>query len=214
MYRLVGDRWSHTVTIYVGSVFRRQASFAWPERGEDGMAGCGSPAVERGIRLSRPRSWDHFPVGGEDQSGCVFCAIVAGEAEASVAFADDRVVAFMDLGAVTPGHVLVVPRLHAAGLEDLDEETSMHVWRTGHRIGRALRRSGLRCEGVNVFLADGEAAFQEVFHFHLHVFPRFAGDGFRIGADWATRARHLLDEEARHVRQGLSALGFTGAGWE
>jgi len=153
-------------------------------------------------------------VGGEDQGGCVFCAIVAGEAEASVAFADDRVVAFMDLGAVTPGHVLVVPRLHAAGLEDLDEETSMHVWRIGHRIGRALRRSGLRCEGVNVFLADGEAAFQEVFHFHLHVFPRFAGDGFRIGADWATRARHLLDEEARHVRHGLSALGFTGAGRE
>jgi histidine triad (HIT) family protein len=155
-----------------------------------------------------------FPVGGEDQSGCVFCAIVAGEAEASVAFADDRVVAFMDLGAVTPGHVLIVPRLHAAGLEDLDEETSMHVWRIGHRIGRALRRSGLRCEGVNVFLADGEAAFQEIFHFHLHVFPRFAGDGFRISADWATRARHLLDEEARHIRQGLSALGFTGAGWE
>ena len=54
--------------------------------------------------------------------------------------------AFMDLEAVTPGHVLVVPRLHAAGLEDLDEETSMHVWRIGHRIGRALRRSGLRCE--------------------------------------------------------------------
>jgi diadenosine tetraphosphate (Ap4A) HIT family hydrolase len=67
---------------------------------------------------------------------------------------------------------------------------------------------------VNVFLADGEAAFQEIFHFHLHVFPRFAGDGFRIDAAWGTRARHLLDEEARHVRQGLSALGFTGAGWE
>ena len=99
-----------------------------------------------------------------------------------MAFADDRVVAFMDLGAVTPGHVLVVPRLHAAGLEDLDEETSVHVWRIGHRIGRALRQSGLRCEGVNVFLADGKAALQEIFHFHLHVFPRFAGDGFRIGA--------------------------------
>jgi hypothetical protein len=83
---------------------------------------------------------------------------------------------------------------------------------TGHRIGRALRRSGLRCEGVNVFLADGEAAFQEIFHFHLHVFPRFAGDSFRIDADWATRARHLLDEEAQHVRRGLSALGFSGLG--
>jgi histidine triad (HIT) family protein len=136
---------------------------------------------------------------------CVFCAIVAGEAEASIVHEDDQVVAFMDLGAVTPGHVLVVPRLHAVGLEDLDEDTGAHVWRVGHRIGRALRRSGLRCEGVNIFLADGEAAFQEIFHFHLHVFPRFQGDSFRIDADWATRARPLLDEEARLVRQALDA---------
>ncbi|GHH42885.1 HIT family protein [Lentzea cavernae] len=142
----------------------------------------------------------------DQQDDCVFCAIVAGDAEASVVHADDRVVAFMDLGAVTPGHVLVVPRLHAVGLEDLDEDTSTHVWRTGHRLGRALRRSGLRCEGVNVFLADGEAAFQEVFHFHLHVFPRFRGDTFRIDADWATRDRSLLDADAGLVRRGLAAL--------
>jgi histidine triad (HIT) family protein len=140
------------------------------------------------------------------QQGCVFCAIIAGTAEASVAYADDRVVAFMTLGAVTPGHVLVVPRVHAIGLEDLDEDTSTHVWRIGHRIGRALRRSGLHCEGVNVFLADGEAAFQEIFHFHLHVFPRFPGDSFRISADWATPARHLLNAEAQSVRRGLEAL--------
>jgi histidine triad (HIT) family protein len=145
-------------------------------------------------------------VNDQGRKRCFFCDIVAGEAEASVAYADDRAIAFMDLGAVTPGHVLVVPRLHAAGLEDLDEDTSTHVWRIGHRIARALRRSGLRCEGVNVFLADGEAAFQEIFHLHLHVFPRFRGDSFRIDADWATRARHLLDEEARCVRGGLVAL--------
>lgn len=122
-------------------------------------------------------------------------------------FSDERVVAFMTLGPVAPGHVLIVPRMHAAGLEDLDERTSAHVWRVGHRVGRALRRSGLRCEGVNVFLADGEAAFQEIFHFHLHVFPRFRGDGFRIDADWGKRARHLLDTDARLVQQGLAALG-------
>lgn len=118
--------------------------------------------------------------------------------------ADDTAVAFMDLNPVNPGHVLVVPRAHAQGLADLDEDTSAHIWRVGHRVGRALRRSDLRCEGVNVFLADGEAAFQEVFHFHLHVFPRFRGDGFRIGADWAERPRELLDEEAYAVRQALS----------
>ncbi|MBM7864215.1 diadenosine tetraphosphate (Ap4A) HIT family hydrolase [Lentzea nigeriaca] len=145
-------------------------------------------------------------MGVHVQEDSVFCAIVAGEAEASVVFEDDVVVAFMDLGAVTPGHVLVVPRVHAVGLEDLDEDTGAHVWRMGHRIGRALRRSGLRCEGVNVFLADGEAAFQEIFHFHLHVFPRFQGDSFRIDADWATRARHLLDSEAGRVRMGLAEI--------
>lgn len=133
----------------------------------------------------------------------MFCAIVAGEVEASVVCADDTAVAFMDLNPVTPGHVLVVPRVHAVGLEELDEDTSAHVWRIGHRVGRALRRSGLPCEGVNLFLADGEAAFQEIFHFHLHVFPRFQGDSFRIAADWATRDRHLLDDEARAVRRGL-----------
>ncbi len=142
-----------------------------------------------------------------EEPGCVFCAILRGEAEASIPYADDRVMVIMTIGAVTPGHLLVIPRVHAAGLEDLDEETSTHVWRIGHRMGRALRRSGLRCEGVNVFLADGKAAFQEVFHFHLHVFPRFAGDGFRIEADWGARERSLLDREAEAVRSGLAALG-------
>ncbi|MCT9934743.1 HIT family protein [Planotetraspora sp. A-T 1434] len=145
-------------------------------------------------------------------SGCIFCAIVCGEAEASVPYADDRVVVVMDIGAVTPGHLLVIPRMHAVGLEDLDEETSAHVWTIGHRMGRALRRSGLRCEGVNIFLADGEAAFQEVSHFHLHVFPRFEGDAFRIEANWGTRARSLLDREAGAVQAGLAALGFPEAG--
>ncbi|MBX6386687.1 MAG: HIT family protein [Microbispora sp.] len=149
-------------------------------------------------------------MGERESRGCVFCAIVRGEAEASIPYADDRVVVIMDIGAVTPGHLLVIPRVHAAGLEDLDEDTSAHVWRIGHRMGRALRRSGLRCEGVNVFLADGEAAFQEVFHFHLHVFPRFEGDGFRIEADWGTRDRSLLDREAEAVRSGLAALGYAG----
>lgn len=147
-------------------------------------------------------------MGDSDGSDCVFCAIVRGEAEASVPYADDRVMVIMDIGAVTPGHILVIPRVHAVGLEDLDEETSAHVWTIGHRMGRALRRSGLRCEGVNVFLADGKAAFQTVFHFHLHVFPRFEGDSFRIAANQDIRARSLLDQESKAVRSGLAALGF------
>ncbi|MFB6979016.1 HIT family protein [Streptomyces scopuliridis] len=138
--------------------------------------------------------------------GCVFCAIVRGQAAASIVFEDEWVIAFMDLQPVTPGHLLVIPKSHAEGLEDLQEDVGMRVWAVAHRLGRALRLSGLRCEGVTLFLADGEAAFQEVFHVHLHVFPRFKGDPFRIEADWRVRERRLLDETATAVRRGIAAL--------
>ncbi|MFI6693373.1 HIT family protein [Streptomyces sp. NPDC050433] len=137
---------------------------------------------------------------------CVFCAIARGRADASVVHEDDWVIAFMDLRPVNPGHLLVVPKPHAEGLVDLPDDLGVRVWKVGHRLGRALRMSGLRCEGVNLFLADGEAAFQEVFHVHLHVFPRFGGDPFRIDADWRVHERAVLDEAAAAVRGGLAAL--------
>src|SRR4051794_29612742 len=137
---------------------------------------------------------------------CVFCDIMAGRAEASVPYEDDAVVVVMDVNPVAPGDALVIPRVHAGGLEDLDEETGTHMWRTGHRLARALRRSGLRCEGVNVFLADGEAAFQQVFHVHLHVFPRHSGDGFKLEVDAIGRERRLLDQDATALRDALNAL--------
>ncbi|WP_181801683.1 HIT family protein [Streptomyces shenzhenensis] len=137
---------------------------------------------------------------------CVFCSIVQGQVEASTVYADDTVVAFMDHQPVTPGHLLVIPRAHAAGLEDLEPALGVVMWAAAHRLARALRRSDLRCEGVNLFLADGEAAFQEVFHVHLHVFPRYAGDDFRIEADWRVRERSELEASAAAVRAGLVAL--------
>jgi histidine triad (HIT) family protein len=139
---------------------------------------------------------------------CVFCDIVAGRAEASVVHEDEHVVAFMDIEPVTDGHVLIVPRVHAASLEDLDENLGAPMFLAGHRLARALRRSGLPCDGVNLFLADGETAFQEVFHVHLHVVPRTAGDGFTIDARWRRRDRVELDASAHRVRRGIAALGL------
>ncbi|MGH3482911.1 MAG: HIT family protein [Nocardioidaceae bacterium] len=137
---------------------------------------------------------------------CIFCAIIDGEAESSLAYADDKVIAIMDLRPVRPGHTLVIPRTHAVGLEDLDEAMSSHAWRIGHRVGRALRRTGLRCEGVNLFVADGAPAGQEVFHFHLHVIPRYPGDGFRIDADWGSPDRDALERDADAIRSALVGL--------
>ncbi|WP_292853240.1 HIT family protein [Microbacterium sp.] len=89
---------------------------------------------------------------------CIFCAIAAEQADASVVYEDDTAVAFMDLFPVTPGHLLVVPRAHAIDLEDIDPATSAHVWSVGHGLARALRRTGIRCEGINMLVCDGEAA--------------------------------------------------------
>lgn len=120
--------------------------------------------------------------------------------------ADEHVVAFVDVEPVTQGHLLVVPRTHAGGLEALNEELGARVFQVAHRLARALYRSGLPCEGVNMFLADGRAAFQEVFHVHLHVLPRTPADGFRIDANWRRRDREELDATAKQIRLGIGAL--------
>lgn len=178
----------HTVLLVIGRDGIRSRS------GESSDVVVGTRYLEREGRL----------MAGD---GCVFCAIVHGQADASIVHEDESVVAFMDLRPVNPGHLLVVPRTHAVGLEDLQENVGVQVWKVAHRLGRALRRSGLRCEGVNLLLADGEAAFQEVFHVHLLVIPRFAGDPFRIDSDWHVHQREQLDETSAAVRNGLAALG-------
>ena len=132
---------------------------------------------------------------------CVFCGIVEGKVPSSVVYRDDTVMAFMDINPVNTGHVLVVPMKHFAELADMDEETGQRLFRVTMRVQKAVRASGVRCEGINLFLADGEAAFQEVFHVHMHVFPRFKGDDFKIDADWSTHPpRAELDEIATKIR--------------
>jgi len=112
----------------------------------------------------------------------------------------------MDIRPVNPGHVLVIPRTHASCPSELTEDIGASMFKVGMRIAEALKRSGLLCEGVNFYLADGEAAGQEVDHVHLHVFPRFAGDGFglRFGPDYGkASSRSSLDEAARKIKDAM-----------
>jgi histidine triad (HIT) family protein len=137
---------------------------------------------------------------------CVFCDIIEGLAPASVVYADGRVMAFMDIQPVNAGHLLVVPRVHAACLADLDDDAGGHLFQVGTRLAGAVQRSGVRCEGVNLFLADGEAAGQEVFHVHLHVIPRFPRDGFgfRFAPGYfRLPGRDALDRTASAIRHAL-----------
>ena len=111
----------------------------------------------------------------------------------------------MDINPIAPGHTLVVPIEHTVGLLDLGAETARHMVTVARRVARAISESELRSEGFNLFMADGEAAGQDVFHSHLHVIPRFSGDGFIVSAEVFDRSRPRadLDRDAESIRRRL-----------
>ncbi|MCX7671705.1 MAG: HIT family protein [Anaerolineae bacterium] len=137
---------------------------------------------------------------------CIFCEILAGRAEGSFVYRDAICAAFMDIHQPNAGKVLVVPNQHVASLAELLPAVGGHLFQVAQRIAAALRRSALPCEGINLFLADGRAAGQEVFHVHLHVLPRVAGDGIalRFGAGHARfPSRPELDRLAAEIHAHL-----------
>ncbi len=110
--------------------------------------------------------------------GCIFCAIVAGEAPAEILYEDSLTMAFLDIAPLARGHVLVIPRRHVADLWDLPPELAGPVMETTVRMADAVT-TAFRPEGINLFHSTGAAAGQSVFHVHLHVVPRWTGDRFR-----------------------------------
>jgi histidine triad (HIT) family protein len=136
----------------------------------------------------------------------IFEDILAGRAPGSFIYRDERVAAFMDIQPINAGHVLVAPIRSVQSLHELDDATAAHLFVIGRRIAVAIRQSGLCCDGINLFLADGAAAGQEVPHLHLHVFPRCKGDGFRLQFGPASQkrpTRATLDETARQIGHAM-----------
>ena len=139
-------------------------------------------------------------------SSCEFCEIVAGRSPASIVYRDDHCIAFMDLRPVTAGHLLVAPIEHATHLADLDPGDGKALFAVAQRLAAAIRHSDLKPRGINLHLADGETAGQEIFHIHLHVIPRYRGDGFglQLPAGYGPHAdRERLDRDAAAITQAL-----------
>ncbi|HSP09340.1 MAG TPA: HIT domain-containing protein [Candidatus Dormibacteraeota bacterium] len=110
---------------------------------------------------------------------CAFCQILRGDSPATFTYEDDTVVAFMDIQPITHGHMLVVPRAHAALMSEVEDSVAMRTFRVARKLAGAARAS-LGATGANLFVADGEVAFQDVPHFHVHVIPRYPNDGFGL----------------------------------
>jgi histidine triad (HIT) family protein len=110
---------------------------------------------------------------------CIFCKIVAGELPASIVDEDERTIAFMDIAPANRGHALVIPRVHATDLTEIGAEDLQATVLAAQRLAiRAKERLG--ADGVNLLNSCGEAAWQTVFHFHVHVIPRYEGDPLRL----------------------------------
>jgi histidine triad (HIT) family protein len=112
-------------------------------------------------------------------SDCLFCRIAAGEIPATRVREDERTIAFMDINPATRGHLLVIPRTHAADLLEIDAEDLAACAVAAQELA-ARAKDALGADGVNLLNSCGRGAWQTVFHFHLHVIPRYAGDPLRL----------------------------------
>jgi histidine triad (HIT) family protein len=133
-------------------------------------------------------------------SDCVFCKIVAGQIPSTRVYEDEHTLAFMDLGQVNPGHVLVAVKKHAANLFELDEVQAAAVARASTRIARAIK-AAFDPEGLSVYQANGKAAGQTVFHYHVHLLPRHQADGMELVWPVKNPPREKLEGYAEKIRK-------------
>jgi histidine triad (HIT) family protein len=134
---------------------------------------------------------------------CVFCKIVAKQIPSTIVHEDQHALAFMDIGQVNPGHVLVAAKAHADSIYALDDTQAAAVFRAAARVARAIR-GAFSPEGLSVYQANGRAAGQTVFHFHLHLVPRHADDGMSLTWPVKNPPREKLEEYAAQIRQKLA----------
>jgi histidine triad (HIT) family protein len=130
--------------------------------------------------------------------GCIFCAIIEGRAPAEVVFEDEETLAFMDINPANPGHTLVIPKRHVRNIYDLDEQTAAAVMRTAVRVAQAIRRA-LQPDGMNLVQSNERAGGQDIFHFHMHLIPRWYGDGLRLARPPEIRRTMPIKEAAAKI---------------
>ena len=136
---------------------------------------------------------------------CVFCAIVAGQSPAIRIHEDDEYLAILDIRPFTRGHTLVLPKRHSVDLTDTPPETLAGMAALGQRIARAARATEL-ADATNIAINDGRAAFQTVFHVHLHVLPRRTGDKLAVAKGVLLRRDPDREATGRILRESLARI--------
>ena len=136
-------------------------------------------------------------------SDCVFCRIVARQIPATVVHEDAETLAFMDIGQVNPGHVLVACKAHVENVYGLQDAQAAAAFRAAAKVARAIR-AAFDPPGLSIYQANGKPAGQTVFHFHLHVLPRHDSDGMQLVWPVKNPPREKLEEYAAQIRARLA----------
>jgi histidine triad (HIT) family protein len=135
-------------------------------------------------------------------SDCIFCKLVAKEIPATMVHEDEHTFAFMDIGQVNPGHVLVTVKKHADNIFALDDAQAAAAFRTAAQVARAIR-AAFAPQGLSVYQANGKAAGQTVFHFHIHLVPRYDADGMELTWPVKNPPREKLVDYAEKIKAKL-----------
>jgi len=143
----------------------------------------------------------HF-VDTSPPGSCIFCRLIKGEISASKVYEDEQTVAFMDLGQVNPGHVLVALKRHAATLLDITPDEAAAAMQTARQVALAVKLA-FDPPGMTLLQCNGKEGDQTVFHFHMHVVPRHGDDGIALSWPRKDPAREQLDAYAEMIRQRL-----------
>lgn len=125
---------------------------------------------------------------------CIFCKIAAGEIPSATLYEDEEFRVILDLGPASKGHALILPKQHYANLYELPDELAEKVIRLAKKMVIAMTKA-LQCDGFNVVQNNGEAAGQTVFHFHMHLIPRYKDDNQKIG--W--KVNDITDEQIEEL---------------
>jgi histidine triad (HIT) family protein len=137
--------------------------------------------------------------------GCIFCAIIEGQAPAEVVLEDEKTLAFMDINPANPGHALVIPKRHVQDIYGMDEEMAAAVMRATVQVAKAIKRA-LQPDGINLVQSNERAGGQEIFHFHVHVIPRWYGDGLRLARPPEVRRTMPIKEAAARIRSEMAKV--------
>lgn len=135
-------------------------------------------------------------------SDCIFCKIMAGQIASTKVHEDELTLAFMDIGQVNPGHVLVAVKPHVENIYGLDDKLAAAVFQATARVARAVKQA-FAPQGVTLYQANGAAAGQTVFHFHLHIVPRHDKDGMDLTWPAKNPLRDQLETNAARIRAAL-----------